>query len=135
MGLFDQVIGALTGGSSSTSSPGPVALMELLGNHEGGLDGLLQKFSAAGLGETAQSWVGSGQNLPISPDMVHQVLGSDIMQQLAARTGLPLEEVSTMVAEHLPHMVDGLTPNGQTEPNTDLFAAGTALLRNRFGIG
>jgi uncharacterized protein YidB (DUF937 family) len=66
---------------------------------------------------------------------VHQVLGSDMMQQLAAKTGLPLDEVSTMVAEHLPHMIDGLTPNGQPEPNTDFFAAGTALLRNRFGIG
>jgi uncharacterized protein YidB (DUF937 family) len=53
MGLFDQVIGAFTGGSSGDGSPGPVALMELLCNHEGGLDGLLQKFNAAGLGETA----------------------------------------------------------------------------------
>ena len=133
MGLFDQVVGAF---SSDAGTPAPVALMQMVANHERGLDGLLQKFHAAGLSETVQSWVGTGQNLPISAEMVHQVLGSEVMQQFAARTGLPLDQVSNMIAEHLPHVVDGLTPNGQTEPgSTDLFAAGTALLKSRFGIG
>jgi len=136
MGLFDQVVGAFTGGSGGAQTPGPVALLEMVGNHEGGLDGLLQKFNAAGLGDTVQSWVGSGQNLPISADTVHQVLGSDMMQQLAARTGLPLDQVSSMIAEHLPHVVDGLTPNGQVDAGgTDMVSAGEALLKNRFGIG
>jgi uncharacterized protein YidB (DUF937 family) len=136
MGLFDQIVAGLSSGSGSGTAPAPVALMEMLSNHEGGLGGLLQKFNAAGLGETVQSWVGQGQNLPISAETIQQVLGSDMMQQFAARTGLPLEQVSTMVAEHLPHVVDGLTPNGQVETGgNSLFAAGAALLKSRFGIG
>jgi hypothetical protein len=41
MGLFDQVVHSFTGGSSDGATPVPVALMEMLGNHEGGMDGLL----------------------------------------------------------------------------------------------
>ena len=100
------------------------------------MNGLLEKFNAAGMGNVVNSWVGTGQNLPISADMVHQVLGSEMMQQLAAKTGLPLEQISNLVAEHLPHVVDGLTPNGTVPTGgNDLFAAGAALLKSRFGIG
>ncbi|HVY14381.1 MAG TPA: YidB family protein, partial [Rhodopila sp.] len=135
--LFDQVIGAVMGGSQDGSAPGPAALLETIVNHEGGLNGILQKFQDAGLGDVVNSWVGQGQNLPISADTVHQVLGSDMVQQLAARTGLPIDQIGDMVAQHLPQVVDGLTPNGQVEANSgsELVALGASLLKSRFGIG
>jgi uncharacterized protein YidB (DUF937 family) len=136
MGLFDQVVNSFTGGSSGGSQTVPVALMEMLGNHEGGLDGLLQKFNAAGLGDTVQSWVGNGENQPISGDAVQQVLGSDTIQQLAARTNLPVDQISALISEHLPNMVDGLTPNGAVgSSRADLLSAGEAMLKSRFGFG
>jgi uncharacterized protein YidB (DUF937 family) len=135
MGLFDQIVGAVMGGSGSGTAPAPVAILETLAS-QGGLNGLLEKFNAAGMGDAVNSWVGSGQNLPISAETVHQVLGSEVMQQLAARTGLPLDQIGSLVAEHLPHVVDGLTPNGEVPTqSTDLFNAGAALLKSRFGIG
>ncbi len=133
MGLFDQIVGAVTGGSGTATAP--VAILEILAG-QGGLNGLLDKFNAAGMGDAVRSWVGPGQNLPISAETVHQVLGSDTMQQLAARTGLPLDQIANLVAEHLPHVVDGLTPNSEVPTqSTDLFTAGAALLKSRFGIG
>lgn len=136
MSLFDQVLGALGGVSGQGQASVPVALMELLASHEGGLGGFLQKFESAGLGQTVQSWIGAGQNLPISPEMIHQVMGSAMMQQLAQRTGLPLDQLANQLAEHLPHVVDGLTPEGDTNQSGNaLLTAGASLLKSRFGIG
>jgi uncharacterized protein YidB (DUF937 family) len=136
MSMFDQVLGALEGTASPGAASTQSVLLDLLANHEGGLGGFLQRFQSAGLAQTAESWIGSGANLPISPQMIQEVMGSQMMQQLAARTGLPLDQLANQVAEHLPAVVDGLTPNGQTNlSGSDLLSAGAALLRSRFGIG
>jgi uncharacterized protein YidB (DUF937 family) len=136
MGLFDQVLGAFGGGSAETQGSGPLAVVQMLASHEGGIAGLLQKFQANGLGDTAQSWISNGENQPVSGDMIHQVLGSDIVRQIAEKTGLPLDQASNLIAEHLPQVVDGLTPNGQVEPGeSSIIAAGEAMLKTRFGIG
>jgi uncharacterized protein YidB (DUF937 family) len=113
MGLFDQIVGAFTGSAEGAPTSGPLALMEMVIAHAGGVDGLVQKFQAAGLGDAVQSWVGTGQNLPISADMVHQVLGSDTMKQIAEKTGLPLDQLSSLISQHLPQAVDQQTPNGE----------------------
>jgi uncharacterized protein YidB (DUF937 family) len=135
MSIFDQVLGAFSA-SPGGQTPVPVAIVEALANHEGGVGGFLQRFESAGLGQTVQSWVSAGQNLPISPEMIHQVMGSEMMQQLAARTGLPLDQLAEQLAQHLPHVVDGLTPDGQAAPpGNDFLAVGAALLKSRFGIG
>jgi uncharacterized protein YidB (DUF937 family) len=137
MALFDQIIGAVLGGANDSGATTHAALLETLASSEGGLGGILSKFQGAGLGDVVGSWIGTGQNQPISPEMIHQVLGSQVMQELAAKIGLPLDQVSALVAEHLPQVVDGLTPSGQVQPDTgsELIAAGTALLKSRFGIG
>jgi uncharacterized protein YidB (DUF937 family) len=65
-------------------------------------------------------------------------MGSDMMRQLAEKTGLPLDALANQLAEHLPHVVDGLTPTGEVPPaggNEQLLAAGASLLKGRFGIG
>ncbi len=116
MGLFDQVLGAFGGGSAETPASGPLAIVQMLAAHEGGITGLMQKFQASGLGGVAQSWVSNGENQPISGDIIHQVLGSDMVRQIAEKTGLPLDQAANLIAQHLPQVVDGLTPNGQVEP-------------------
>jgi uncharacterized protein YidB (DUF937 family) len=136
MGLFDQIAGALGGGSENTPTSGPAAILQMLGSQEGGLAGLLQKFQSAGLGDVVQSWVGNGANAPISADTVHQVLGSGMVQQFAEKLGIPPDQLSGLVAQHLPQVVDGLTPNGEVPPHTgtDLLSLGVGLLKGRFGI-
>jgi uncharacterized protein YidB (DUF937 family) len=137
MGLLDQITGLFGGGSETTPTSGPLAIVQMLASQEGGLAGVLQKFQSAGLGGVVQSWLGDGENAPISADIVHQVLGSDLVQQLAAKLGIPADQASSLVAEHLPQVVDGLTPNGEVPPHTgnDLLALGAGVLRSRFGIG
>jgi len=132
MSLFDT-IGSLLGKSEGEPMSVPAALVAALGNQEGGLGGLIQKFESAGLGGTVSSWIGNGENQPVSPDAVHNALGSDIVQQIAAKTGLPVEQLLPLVAQHLPQLVDHLTPNGEVGSDDSLLEAGLAFLKSRAG--
>ena len=77
MGLLDQIAGALGGqvGGGSGQNPMIQLVMQLLQNHPGGLQGLIEQFTRAGLGQQAASWVSTGQNLPISPEDLMKVFG------------------------------------------------------------
>ena len=126
MGLFDglinQVLGATQGGAQAgNNAVGNLlgGVMQMIQSQPGGLGGLVQQFESSGLGGVAKSWVGTGQNLPISPDQIQQVLGSPQIQQLAQQFGIDPQEVTAQLSQHLPNLVDKLTPNGQL-PGGDL---------------
>lgn len=114
MGLFDDLqsqLGAALGGGSS---PLAAEIGKLLVDAQsGGLQGLIERFRNHGLGEIVDSWVGTGQNLPISADEITRVLGSDRVKQLAASAGIDVSALVPQLAQILPHLVDRLTPNGQ----------------------
>lgn len=96
----------------------PVVLNEVLGqNGQGGLNAIVAKLEQAGLGAQVKSWIGNGQNLPITADQLQQVLGSDVVKQLAARFNVPIDQLSHVLAEQLPLAVDHASPNG-TLPHT-----------------
>lgn len=80
-----------------------------------GLGNLAQTFQDKGLGQVIQSWIGSGQNLPISPSELTTALGPEQIEALARKFGLPLDQASGMLSKILPHLVDRLTPNGRIE--------------------
>ena len=86
-------------------------MIGLLQNHPGGIGGLVEQFQSKGLGEIASSWVGKGDNLPISADQLQGVLGGDMVSGLAAKFGVSQDQI----AQLLPQVVDQLTPNGQVE--------------------
>ena len=130
MSLFDM-IGSLLGKTEESSASVPEALVAALGSHEGGLGGLIEKFESAGLGPAISSWVGNGANQPVSADALHGILGSDLVQQIAAKTGLPIEQLLPQIAEHLPQLVDGMTPNGQVPSGNSLVDAGLSFLKSR----
>jgi uncharacterized protein YidB (DUF937 family) len=130
MGILDT-IGALLGKSGGGTASVEEALVAAVGDHEGGLGGLVQKFQNAGLGDVVSSWVGNGQNQAVAPDALHGILGSDLVQQLAAKTGLPVDQLLPQVAQHLPGLVDHLTPDGQVPSGGNLVDAGLAWLQNR----
>ncbi len=108
MGLLDGLIGGAVGAEMVTVVNG------LIEKH-GGLKGLTDQFQREGLGPTIQSWIGKGENQPISPDQVHQALGSDTVQQLAAKLGIPANELAAKLSEFLPKAVDTMTPNGTVQ--------------------
>jgi uncharacterized protein YidB (DUF937 family) len=79
----------------------------------GGLGGLLSKLQKGGLGNVANSWIGSGQNQPVSPGRLSSALGPDIIKTLAQRSGLSEEDLTRQLSQVLPGLVDKLTPNGR----------------------
>jgi uncharacterized protein YidB (DUF937 family) len=139
MGLLDSMLGsvvsqALGGGSqNSGGGGGQAALIQAVlgmlmgggnqggGAAAGGLGGLLEQFQRGGLGDVASSWVSTGQNLPISADQLSNVLGSDVIGQLARSAGMDHGAAAGALSQLLPQLIDGLTPHGQMpQQGTDL---------------
>jgi uncharacterized protein YidB (DUF937 family) len=133
MGLFDSVLGSVLGGSAQNagaqggagglgsiismvaSNPQLVQVItSMLSNDgaQGGLNGLIEKFNQAGLGNVVASWIGNGQNQPIGGDQLTQVLGSGTMSDIAAKLGMGQGETADQLANLLPGLVDQLTPKG-----------------------
>jgi uncharacterized protein YidB (DUF937 family) len=92
----------------------PAVLGEVLGSGgQGGLNAVIAKLQQGGLGDIAKSWVGTGQNLPITADQLKQVLGSDVVRQLAAKYNIPIDQVAEVLAHQLPQAVDKASPDGK----------------------
>jgi len=111
MGLFDSVAGAVLGKVMGDKGGVAQAAMDML-NQNGGLGGVLDKFRQGGLGNLVDSWVGKGENLPISAEQISSVLGSGAIADMAAKVGLEPETLSAQIAEYLPMVIDKLTPDG-----------------------
>ncbi len=110
MGLLDGLLGAAGGGAGNEAIG---AIGGLLQNHEGGLGGLLGQLEQSGLGNIASSWVGTGENLPISADQIQTALSSPMIAQFAEKLGVDPQQAAGQIAELLPQVVNHLTPNGQ----------------------
>ena len=126
-GLENEALGKVMG---STSSPMATALLQLIQNQPGGLQGMVQSFHEKGLGGVVSSWVGSGQNMPITADQIHQVLGSDQVKALAARAGISPEQAGSAIAQLLPGIVDKLTPNGEVPAHGNVMEMVGGLLQS-----
>ncbi len=122
MGLLDSVVGSLTAGNTPGGTGLLEAVMQLIQNQPGGLAGLVQSFQQGGLAEIVNSWVSTGQNLPVSGQQLASVLGSGPLQGMAAQLGLSPDQVAGSLADLLPQVVDQLTPNGQLPQGGDLLA-------------
>jgi uncharacterized protein YidB (DUF937 family) len=79
----------------------------------------MAKFSQGGLGDIFSSWVGLGENKSISPDQINSLLGSDQIGSIAKGLGIDPALASGFLADHLPKIIDKLTPSGQVEAGAD----------------
>jgi len=130
LSLLDQVAGALSESQSAPNGDLLATIMQLVNDPKhGGLPGLIQSFQRGGLGEVVNSWVSTGQNLPISADQIKSVLGGSSLQDLAAKLGMAPEQAAGSLAEILPQAVDTMTPNGQLPAGGDLLAQGLDMLK------
>jgi uncharacterized protein YidB (DUF937 family) len=119
MGFLDSILG----GQDTTGNPGGAnpllgVLAGLLAQN-GGLQGLLSKFTQGGHDEKVKSWISTGDNQPISPDQVQNVIGPDQINAIAAKLGVDPAQASQLVAKFLPAAVDKLTPNGHVDATSD----------------
>ena len=79
----------------------------------GGLGKLIKELQDSGHGRVAQSWVDTGQNQEIAPQHLADALGSDTLDALSQQTGLGREDLLAGLSQHLPDLIDQLTPNGR----------------------
>lgn len=138
MGGLGGVLGSLLGGGAAGGAGGgQSALLNIVlgmvankagGNQGagGGLGDLISKFQQGGLGDVAASWVGSGQNMPVSADQLSNVFGSDMLNQIASQLGVSQSEAAGQLSQMLPEVVNHLTPNGQV-PSGGLGDIGSIL--------
>lgn len=119
MSLFDQLGQAAGGmlGGGGNQNPLLQAVTSLLGQNSsvGGLAGLVQAFQKNGLADIVNSWVSTGQNLPVSAQQIKQGLGGDLLNQVASKAGLSPDAAGSQLAGLLPDLIDKLTPNGKIE--------------------
>lgn len=125
MGLLDDVISMAAGSLSSGGVPpaqhatGLAAILEYVNSPQvGGVAGLQKMFQQGGLGNVIGSWIGTGQNLPITADQLQNVLHSGALQQVAQKAGIDPSQLTGMMASLLPHLIDKMTPNGEV-PNAN----------------
>lgn len=121
MSLLSSVMDTVSGKADTKTEANPlIGVLGGLLTQSGGLQGLMGKFSQAGLGNVFSSWVGTGANQPISGDQIQQAFGFDQIKALAAKVGVDPAQVSQLVAEHLPKVVDKLTPAGKIDPSANI---------------
>ena len=154
MGLLDSVLGAVLGGgnNSNINSGGQHDLMSsVIGGliqQAGGVGGLLGMLRQGGLGQHADSWQGTGQNMPVDGGDLMNVLGGMMggagqqqasgggmggiggllgsvlggsapggaggsLGDLLSQSGIGQDQLGGLLAQVLPHVVDGMTPGGQ----------------------
>lgn len=105
MGLLDGLLGGVIGAEMVTVVNG------LIEKH-GGVQGIVAQFEQQGFGATVRSWVGTDANQPISADQVRQAISVDTIKELAAKSGLSVDELTKRLASVLPQAIDHLTPGG-----------------------
>jgi uncharacterized protein YidB (DUF937 family) len=135
-GLLSSLLSGLSGGGSGAAGLGgggqqsPLLQVALqLMQQNGGLAGVLGKFQQAGYGSQADSWVSTGQNLPISGDVLQQVLGAGALGQIAQHLGMSQGAVAGNLADTLPNVIDRMTPQGRIpEGGDDMVEQVLALL-------
>jgi uncharacterized protein YidB (DUF937 family) len=114
MGLLDSILSAVSGKGDTSGKAAPlIGILSGLLTQSGGLQGLANKFSQSGQGNAFSSWVGLGENQPVSSNQIQEALGSDQIRAIAARMGVDPNLASNFLAEYLPKIVDKLTPTGK----------------------
>jgi uncharacterized protein YidB (DUF937 family) len=136
MGLFDSIAGQVMGALNQGGNGQPGGLMEIVSGlinnpQTGGLQGLIQSFEQNGLGHVIGSWVGTGQNLPISGEQLQAVLGNEQVQAMAQKFGLSPQDIASHLSQLLPQVVDKVTPGG-TVPQGDALQSAIGMLGGLF---
>jgi uncharacterized protein YidB (DUF937 family) len=121
--ILGSALKGLTGqGDQPAAASGiPDILSQVLGKTDlGSVGGLLQQLEQSGLASQVASWLGNGQNLPVSVDQLRNALGEQNLGQLASQFGVPAEEMLKHLANHLPGAIDQMSAGGSLEGSGSL---------------
>ena len=118
MGLLDSIAGAVMGKLGGTEGGMAQIALDMFNQH-GGLNGVLEKLKTSGLGDQVASWVGTGENQAVSANQITSALGSSQIAELAAKFGITPDVLSGQLAQHLPDVINKLTPHGEVPIDGD----------------
>jgi len=102
------------------------AISSALGNLIGGENGIdlsniMSGLSENGLGDIVASWLGNGENLPISAESITDLLGAEKVSEFAQNLGISEESAQNAIADALPNLVDQAT-SGENSLVDDLLS-------------
>src|SRR5258706_4265470 len=86
----------------------------------GGLGDLLKQFQQKGQGETAHSWVRPGPNKQNLPPDLASALGAHPIHKPMSPNGLSRDELLAGLSQHLPDVINHLTPDGRLPTENEL---------------
>jgi uncharacterized protein YidB (DUF937 family) len=120
-----DIVGALLGsdvltGGGAGQTAQPTTDTSEVGGLLGGLGGLLNKLEQGGLSNQTKSWVGTGQNQPVSPGQLGSALGPNIIKTLSQMTGVSEDQLTKQLSQGIPVIINTLTPNGRLPTMTEL---------------
>jgi uncharacterized protein YidB (DUF937 family) len=127
MGLLDN-LESMTMSKVAGSNPEAAGVLEMIQNHPGGLNGLVESFHANGMSGLVNSWTGTGANQPVTAAQIQRVLGSEKVQAYAQKLGISPETASSTLAQLLPVVIDKLSPNGAVPDHSNLLQMGQSIL-------
>ena len=117
MGLLDDMMNKAGSAMGGDGASNPLfAQVTHFVESQGGVGAVVQSFRDKGFGSVVSSWVSTGQNLPIDSTQLQQMLGSEQVQQMAAKIGVSPDMISSGLATILPQVIDRMTPNGTVPP-------------------
>jgi uncharacterized protein YidB (DUF937 family) len=117
MGILDSLLAGTLSQVEAAAVPNLISAA-LAKTNLGNLQGIVNQLQQGGLGPQAQSWLGSGANLPVTPDQLRAALGNDHVRQLAQHFGIDPDAALKLLADHLPNAVDQASPQGTLKPGS-----------------
>jgi OmpA-OmpF porin, OOP family len=115
MTILEPIINEVSEQFGLRGKAGPTmnALLIIMSNERtGGLQGFLDQFRRAGLGETVSSWVSRGSNTPITTEQLERAIGNDTVNRVMSNVGVARAAGASALAYMIPRVVDLLTPEG-----------------------
>jgi uncharacterized protein YidB (DUF937 family) len=117
MGILDSLLAGTLSQVEAAAVPNLISTV-LAKTNLGNLQGIVNQLQQGGLGPQVQSWLGSGANLPVTPDQLRAALGNDHVRQLAQHFGIDPDSALKLLADHLPNAVDQASPQGTLKPGS-----------------
>ena len=111
--LFGNKLDTNGDGALDMNDAGKI-LSSLMGGNDGSvnLGNLQERAQENGLGSLFASWLGDGENMPISMEQVTAFISSDKINEIASQFGISPNSVLSGLQEALPAMVDKASKGG-----------------------
>ncbi len=113
MGLLGNLLQTFGGGVKTGANKDAIGSIIDLINNQGGADQIVGKLKQGGLGNIVDSWIGTGKNKAVKSNQISNILGNDVVKQLASKLGVSESAAASKIAQYLPLIIDKLTPDGK----------------------